>query len=183
MRLRLSPITKQNRARLRSPSRGLCPRTPVNALVAMRCYALPLRPSLCVPPSLCSVGARRRCARGPPPSGGSAPLPPLPPARARPCGALRSLASLAPLAPLRALPLARFARSRPLFSGCSRCCSLAPPAVPPLFLARCARSLVRCAQAEAHLPRPTHQAPTPSPCPLAHPEGEKRIGHYLSAPA
>ena len=68
------------------------------------------------------LGAWRvpRCVRGPPPSGGSAPLPPLPPARACPCGALRSLASLAPLAPLRALPLGRFAPSRAPFA-CAPC--------------------------------------------------------------
>ena len=33
------------------------------------------------------------------------------------------------------------------------------------------------------LNRPTLQAPTHTPCPLAHPEGEKRLGHYLSASA
>lgn len=172
-----------NRARLRAPSRGLCPRTPVHALVAMRCYALPLRPSLCAPPSLCSVGVRRRCARVPPPSGGSAPLPPLPPARACPFGALRSFASLTPLAPLRALPLVRFALSRPLFSVRAIRGSLAPPAVPPFSLVRSARSLVRCAQvltamrlapceSTARPNLPAHHTPTPSPCPLAHPEGD-----------
>ena len=31
--------------------------------------------------------------------------------------------------------------------------------------------------------KPTHYTPTHSPCPLARPEGEKRLGHYLSATA